>query len=155
MHAAPTGGLYVINTDGSQRHVLNRDACCAEWAPNGKYIVYERSSQPGIWRMRPDGSQRVQLYPTGNSPRYTPNGSILFENNGPLTLMGGGGRNPHPINTAPIGSDAQVAPAGGCFFGIVEGSPTSDLYARGARCPASGRLIRNASYPSWQPLPNG
>jgi hypothetical protein len=68
-------------------------------------------------------------------------------------LMGGGGGNPHPIDTAPIDYDAQVAPAGGCLFGTVGGANTPDLYARGTRCPAKGRLIRNALYPSWQPIP--
>lgn len=153
MHAAPTGGIYVINVDGSHRHLLirPRDACCARWAPNGKHIVY--NAYPGIWRVSPDGSHPRQLSSIGDSPRYTPDNSILFEENGTTMLMGGGGRNPHPIDTEPIDSDAQVAPAGGCLFGTVEGQQTTDLYARGTRCPASGRLIKNALDPSWQPLP--
>jgi hypothetical protein len=150
MHGSP-GGIDVINTDGSHLHRLKPDACCAEWAPNGKHIVYE--TDPGIWLVRPDGSHPRLLYSGGDAPRYTPDGSILFEANGTTMLMGGGGRNPHPIDTAPIDSDAQVAPAGGCLFGIVEGQQTTALYARGARCPASGRLIGNAVYPRWQPLP--
>ncbi len=143
----------MINVDGSHRHLLihDSDTCCAEWAPNGKHIVYQ--VYPGIWRVRQDGSHPRQLSSSGESPHYTPSNSILFELNGTTMLMGGGGRNPHPIDTEPIDSDAQVAPAGGCLFGTVQGASTRDLYTRGSRCPASGRLFRNAIYPSWQPLP--
>jgi hypothetical protein len=150
MHGSP-GGIDVIHTDGSHPHRLKPDACCAEWAPNGKHIVYERD--PGIWLTRPDGSHARLLYSCGGSPRYTPHGSILFDDHGTTMLMGGGGANPHPIDAAPIDRDAQVAPAGGCLFGTVGATNTPDLYARGTRCPASGRLIRNAVYPGWQPLP--
>jgi Tol biopolymer transport system component len=121
MHDGSTGGIYVINVDGSHRHLLirNRDTCCAEWAPNGKHIVYQ--GYPGIWRVRQDGSHPRELSSIGDSPRYTPSNSILFEENGSTMVMGGGGANPHPINTAPIERDAQVAPAGGCLFGTAQG----------------------------------
>jgi Tol biopolymer transport system component len=135
MHGSP-GGIDVINTDGSHLHRLKPDACCAEWAPNGKHIVYV--TDPGIWLMRPDGSHARLLYSGGGSPSYTPDGSILFADHGTTMLMGGGGGNPHPIDAAPIDRDAQVAPAGGCLFGTVGATNAPDLYARARAVPPPG-----------------
>jgi Tol biopolymer transport system component len=157
MHGSP-GYIDVINTDGSDFHRRKPGACCAEWAPNGKHIAYNiYMTDPGtwgIWLMRPDGSHARLLYSGGGSPTYTPDGSILFvDDNGHTMLMGGGGANPHPIDIEPIENEAQVAPAGGCVVGTAGEPNTPDLYARGPRCPASGRLIKNALYPRWQPIP--
>jgi hypothetical protein len=158
LHGSP-GGLFMIDTDGSHRHRLAGNTFGGEWAPDGKHIAYVKPG-PEIWLMRPDGSGRRLLYSGGYGPRYTPNSrSILFHAyRGPATMrMGGGGGNPHPINTGPIGVDAQVSPAGGCIFGIVSHPGTgagSSVYAQGARCPATGFLAGGYAWnPSWQPLP--
>jgi hypothetical protein len=110
--------------------------------------------------MRPDGSGRRLLYSGGEYPRYTPNSrSIIFDANSSTMRMGAGGASPHTINTGPIDAEVQVAPAGGCMFGIALYPGTgagSSVYAKGARCPATGFLAGGYAYnPSWQPLPTG
>ena len=127
----------MINTDGSHEHVLTQDAGPAEWAPDGRHIAYDGPG--GVWIMRPNGSHRRVLYSGGYFPHYAPSSrSILFYANGTMMRMGGGGANPHPINTGPIDVDAQVSPAGGCIFGIVE-SPRNwgGLQCLRAGCSAS------------------
>jgi WD40-like Beta Propeller Repeat len=150
------GGSFIINTDGSHEHRVG-DAFGGAWAPDGRHIAYIKPG-PEIWVMRANGSGRRLLYSGGSYPRYTPNShSIIFDANGITTRMGAGGANPHPINTGPIEEELQVAPAGGCIFGIVGHPGTgagSSIYAQGPRCPATGFLTGGyADSPSWQPLP--
>jgi Tol biopolymer transport system component len=157
------GGSFIINTDGSNEHQVG-DAFGGDWAPDGNHIAYARynraSNQNEIWTMRPDGSGRRLLYSGGEYPRYTPNSrSIIFDVNSSTMRMGAGGASPHPINTGPIDAELQVAPAGGCIFGIVMYPGTgagSSVYAQGSRCPATGFLTGGNAYdPSWQSLPGG
>jgi TolB protein len=156
------GGLFVINTNGSHVHVLDLYYGPAEWAPDGKHIAYGRPNvtahEGAVWITRPDGTHRRMLYSGGGSPHYVPNGgSILFSGKEGTMQMGAFGGNPHSINTGPIDVDAQIAPAGGCTFGVASHPGTgkgSSVYAQGARCPETGFLTGgNAWSPSWQPLP--
>jgi len=64
--------IYVMNIDGSGRTRLTWNSVYDEnpvWTPDGKKIVFEseRSGQPGIYKMDPNGSnvELVQLAPAG------------------------------------------------------------------------------------------
>lgn len=57
--------LVVANTDGSSRRGLRVDGLEPAWAPDGRRIAFTgwnpRAEVPGIWTIRPDGSESLAL----------------------------------------------------------------------------------------------
>jgi hypothetical protein len=88
--SGPTGGggtqntvIYLINTDGTGRTVLNtrtvgRDLS-PSWSPNGKWIAYAGADEGGsaIYAVRVDGSQGRLLARHGSGPAWSPDGTTI------------------------------------------------------------------------------
>ncbi len=80
------GGVYVINSDGSNQHSIGSGDQPA-WSPNGSKLVFK--ADDGLYVMNPDGSGRVRitapknpspyLYDYDSEPAWSPDGAkILF-----------------------------------------------------------------------------
>jgi hypothetical protein len=70
-----------------------------EWSPDSSRIAYSTGDPfaltgDGIWTIRPDGSDRRWIHPSGYAPAYSPDGSrIVFSKYDGLYVMpAGGGR---------------------------------------------------------------
>ncbi len=109
-HAPP--GLYVMNADGSDAHVLSNagpvDAYPA-WSPDGSRIAFvsTRGGEYDIWVVGSDGSNPVQVTFTGaESPAWTPDSKAIAYSDlslGAIGLVSLNGLQRYPITFPPMG----------------------------------------------------
>ena len=93
------GRLYVMKANGKRKRRIRNTRFAGEpaWSPNGKWIVYTRSTSGDddglIYRIRPNGKRRKRLA-RGSAPAWSPSGkSIAYTGNGAVrTMRAGGGR---------------------------------------------------------------
>jgi len=85
-----SGGIQVMNADGSSRHTIGTGGSFPSWSPDGSKIVFVGGHQ--LYTINPDGSGLIQLtyFPPNyggayygsaySGPRYSPDGTkIVFE----------------------------------------------------------------------------
>jgi Tol biopolymer transport system component len=76
--------IYVVDVEGGPARRLTDGAALeidAEWSRDGRWILYasDVSGRSEIWKMRPDGSMRVQLTSEGGfEPRESPDGRSVY-----------------------------------------------------------------------------
>lgn len=122
--------LYTITPFGNRLHQVTHvsgDAVNADWAPNGRRIVFELGDPNGcsIVIVRADGRQmRTLPHPPGaecdGQPSFTPGGGrIVFESYNPTTnddaiwIENLNGSHQHRLATGPAGAtDPNVSPDG-------------------------------------------
>src|SRR4051812_34210950 len=124
------GNIFTIRPDGSDKTYLTQEgpgttSSLASWSYDGSKIVYMRSapdpsskSQPYIWTMNADGSDKTQLTSgllSGSAGTFSPDGkSILFTSSAgnaasdsaleglELWTMNSDGTGAHPITHTPV-----------------------------------------------------
>jgi tRNA A-37 threonylcarbamoyl transferase component Bud32 len=74
-------GIYIANSDGgAARKIVPGEACCVQWSPDGKRLVYLQGKLKGtdtkIVLVNPDGTGKTELIP-GFSPAWAPDGNRL------------------------------------------------------------------------------
>lgn len=86
-----SGGIYVMNLDGSNRKLLSSVGILPYWSPDGlriAFFVQSHTSNNGIWIMNADGSGPTQLTTFGYWPAWSPDGTkIAFSYNNEIWLM--------------------------------------------------------------------
>ena len=70
-----SGGLYVVNPDGSgkRRVVETAGHATPSWSPDGRRIAFQTRSGPGLAVVNADGSGQQNLT-TGSYPAWSPDG---------------------------------------------------------------------------------
>ncbi len=73
-----SGGLYVVNPDGSgkRRVVETAGHATPSWSPDGRRIVFQTRSGPGLTVVNADGSGQQRLT-IGNHPAWSPDGQRI------------------------------------------------------------------------------
>ena len=73
-----SGGLYVVNPDGSgkRRVVETAGHATPSWSPDGRRIVFQTRSGPGLSVVNADGSGQQSLT-IGNHPAWSPDGQRI------------------------------------------------------------------------------
>jgi len=117
--------LFTVRPDGSNvRQITNvqGDAVHADWAPNGRKLVFEFAGEThaGITLINPDGSGLRDLTPTGlqGQPAFTADGRhIVFGANDGIAIMRTDGTGRRQLTQTPfpgVGSDddPNVSPDG-------------------------------------------
>ncbi len=75
-------GIYIANADGSNsRQILGSQACCAQWSPNGKQLVYYQGDpnfkfERAIYTANVDGTNPTPIA-EGYSPTWSPDGNRI------------------------------------------------------------------------------
>lgn len=117
--------LFTVRPDGSnvrQITTVQGDAVHADWAPNGRKLVFEFAGEThaGIALINPDGSGLRDLTPTGiqGQPAFTPDGRhIVFGADDGIAIMRTDGTGRRQLTQTPfpgVGSDddPNVSPDG-------------------------------------------
>jgi hypothetical protein len=165
--------LFVMNQDGSDRHIVPSDASFAAgddvqpaWSPDGSKIAFSSTQSSGgswhIWVMNADGTNLHELPSSfSQDPVWSPDGlRIAGDNgNGPLFVINADGTNERRLTTPPAlhyDESPDWSPDGGSlvFSERSFDGTTSALYAIGA--DGSGlRQLTSGAYadyrPSWSP----
>ena len=81
-----SGGLYVVNPDGSgkRRVVETAGHATPSWSPDGRRIVFQTRSGPGLTVVNADGSGQQRLT-IGNHPAWSPDGQRIAFGRAPTT----------------------------------------------------------------------
>jgi TolB protein len=165
--------LAVVDTDGTDRHVISRDRGYYQlptWSPDGNTIAFQSSPEKGsertaVFTIRPDGTDTRQLTDGSTSegfPAWSPDGSrIAYSAAEHLWIMGADGSNAHQITKC--GSPDCVAD----FFPAWSPSGTQIAFIRQEDGGASTRLyvvdlatgetrgltpdLQYVSDPAWRP----
>jgi Tol biopolymer transport system component len=165
--------LFVMNQDGSDRHIVPSDAALSSgddvqpaWSPGGSQIAFSSTRSSGgswhIWVMNADGTNLHEL-PSSFSqhPAWSPDGLRIAGDNGdgPLFVIDADGTNEHRLTTPPAfryDESPDWSPEGSSlvFSERSFDGTTSALYAIGA--DGSGlRQLTSGTYadyrPSWSP----
>jgi len=112
--------LFTVRSDGTGKQQITRGAASslkADWAPNGRSLVYEldRANTAGIALISSDGTSRRILTPTGfqGQPSFSPNGKkVAFErdsapgDNG-VWLIGANGTGLHRLTKNPFARSGE------------------------------------------------
>ena len=133
----PGSQLWLMNADGTDLHEIATGLAYAQspdWSPDGQWLVVfgvlDGAPAPGVFKVRPDGTDLTQLTSPSvqgiNDPTWSPDGQVvLFEAFDPRGTKG------------QFGSELEVVPA--------SGGPAA-LFGPGVR-HLEGQLS-----PDWQPL---
>ena len=88
-------GIWIMDADGSNDHLVFEGATCPDWSPDGSKIVRD-----GIYVADTNGTNTELIHQGGRHPVWSPDGSkIAFistdENEYGLWIMNSNGDNPH------------------------------------------------------------
>ena len=80
-----TSGVYVIDADGSDEHLVLQYARGPSWSANDSRIIC--LYQGGIYLVDPDGSNLKRIYTSGGTPSMGPDGNVVFTMGGDLYVI--------------------------------------------------------------------
>jgi len=159
--------LFVVPRDGSegQRELTpgEQTGLNPDWSPDGAWIVYQGQDEggvAGIYRIRPDGSDRTLLIDLGwdseRRPRYSPEGdSIVFERDEALHLIGADGGDPRQLTFGESDRYARWSPDGTTIAYVTDGGAHWAIglvdVATSTFLGQIGHPSFDAEYPVWSP----
>jgi TolB protein len=145
------GGVYVVNSDGTNNRLLAATGGVPSFDPTGTMILY---SNNGIWRINVDGTGRTQLLASvGIAATYSPDGTQIAYNasaggSQQLFIMNADGTSAHQaLTTSGSILDTVWRPSSKILFGM------GGLYSYDPSTPAIAptQLAAGGFEPSWSP----
>ena len=140
--------LFTVRPDGSnvrQITTVQGDAVHADWAPNGRKLVFEFAGEThaGIALINPDGSGLRDLTPTGiqGQPAFTADGRhIVFGANDGIAIMRTDGTGRRQLTQTPFpgvgfDDDPNVSPDGKLVTFVRVKTPRSNKHC--SRCTST------------------
>jgi len=159
-----SGGLYVVNPDGSgkRRVVETAGHATPSWSPDGRRIVFQTRSGPGLSVVNADGSGQQSLT-IGNHTAWSPDGQRIAFGRAPTTsnadwdifVMNADGSEQRRL--VRHGTDPRWSPDGRTIAFVRRAALDGfnyDIYAVDGEGSPARSLTRNPAYendPAWSP----
>lgn len=158
--------LWLVNTDGSNAHLLSASAGndrLAAFSPDGMHIAFisDRSGLPQLWLMNTDGSNQTQLthdlVPKDQLPDWRPDGTrIAFVERtapvgGDIWLINPDGSNLQPLTSAADDLGAAWSPDGTQIAYLNETTRTVEVMNADGSDPHTVHPLGLQIVPGWQP----
>jgi Tol biopolymer transport system component len=157
-----SGGLYVVNPDGSgkRRVVETAGHATPSWSPDGRRIAFQTRSGPGLTVVNADGSGRQKLT-TGGSPAWSPDGRriafVRADNKHQVGVYVMNADGAEQRRLARYGTSPQWSPDGLTIAFVRRATLDGfnyDIYAVDAEGGPARSLTRTPAYetdPAWSP----
>ncbi len=72
--------LYLVSPEGGTPEMVQTDAVHADWAPNSRYLVYQKETEGSLWTTSIQGGVENLIAPWGFTPAWSPDGQwIAYE----------------------------------------------------------------------------
>lgn len=155
-------GLWIVNSDGTGRTLLNATGGSAAFDPTGTMLAF--GDNGSIWKINVDGTGLTQLAAAGRQPAWSPDGTQIAYHTSvggreQLFLMNADGTNHRQVLTSPAVLDPVWLPSSRIALAVLVSRGNYEIYTLDPADPGSlTRLTSrkgNDFEPSWSPDGSG